>query len=142
MQDHYNLIYREEEREMLPLCEDQGIAVIPWSPLARGKLTREPSDLSTSRSTEDKFVSSLYPQEQNDNAVIERVGHVAKQLGVPMAQVALAWVLASDVITAPIVGVTKQHHLDDAIASLDVDLGAEQITQLEEPYRPHEVAGF
>ena len=142
MQNHYNLIYREEEREMLPLCEDQGIGVIPWSPLARGKLTREPSDLPTSRSTEDTFATTLYPQEQNDNAVIERVGHVAKQLGVPMARVALAWVLASDVITAPIVGVTKQHHLDDAIAALDVDLGAEQITQLEEPYRPHEVAGF
>jgi aryl-alcohol dehydrogenase (NADP+) len=135
-------MYREEEREMLPLCEDQGIAVIPWSPLARGRLTRQPSDLTTTRSTSDQFAGTLYPQEQADNAVIERVGHVAKQLGVPMARVALAWVLASDVITAPIVGVTKQHHLDDAIASLDVDLGAEQITQLEEPYVPHEVVGF
>jgi aryl-alcohol dehydrogenase-like predicted oxidoreductase len=142
MQNHYNLIYREEEREMLPLCEDQGVAVIPWSPLARGKLTREPNGVSTSRSATDAFARTLYPQEQNDNAVIERVSHVAKQLGVPMARVALAWVLASDVITAPIVGVTKQHHLDDAIAALDVDLGAEQITQLEDAYLPHEVAGF
>ena len=142
MQNHYNLIYREEEREMLPLCEDQGIAVIPWSPLARGKLARAASDLSTTRSGSDQFVASLYPQEHADNAVIERVEHVAKQHGVPMARIALAWVLASDVITAPIVGVTKQHHLDDAIAALDVDLGAEQISYLEERYVPHEVAGF
>ena len=142
MQNHYNLIYREEEREMLPLCEDQGIAVIPWSPLARGRLTRPADDLSTTRSSNDRFATTLYPQEQADKAVVERVGHVAKQIGVPMAQVALAWVLANEVITAPIVGVTKTHHLEDAIAALDVDLGAEQIVHLEEPYQPHEVAGF
>jgi aryl-alcohol dehydrogenase (NADP+) len=143
MQNHYNLLYREEEREMLPLCEDQGIAVIPWSPLARGKLTREPG-LSTTRAETDQFAKTLYPREVEavDNSIVERVSHVAKQIGVPMAQVALAWVLSNEVITAPIVGVTKQHHLDDAIAALDVDLGAEQIVHLEEPYRPKEVAGF
>jgi aryl-alcohol dehydrogenase-like predicted oxidoreductase len=143
MQNHYNLVYREEEREMLPLCEDQGIGVIPWSPLARGKLTREPG-LSTTRAETDQFAKNLYPTEVEavDNTIVERVSHIAKQIGVPMAQVALAWVLSQEVITAPIVGVTKTHHLDDAIAALDVDLGAEQITHLEEPYRPREVAGF
>ncbi|HJP73656.1 MAG TPA: aldo/keto reductase [Pseudonocardiaceae bacterium] len=143
MQNHYNLLYREEEREMLPLCEDQGIAVIPWSPLARGKLTREPG-LATTRAETDEFAKTLYPREVEavDNSIVERVSHVAKQLGVPMAQVALAWVLSNEVITAPIVGVTKQRHLEDAIAALDVDLGAEQIVHLEEPYRAKEVAGF
>ena len=143
MQNHYNLVYREEEREMLPLCEDQGIGVIPWSPLARGKLTRDPG-LSTTRAETDQFAKRLYPGEveATDNAIVERVSHVAKQIGVPMAQVALAWVLSQEVITAPIVGVTKPHHLDDAVAAVDVDLGAEQITYLEDPYRPHEVAGF
>jgi aryl-alcohol dehydrogenase (NADP+) len=142
MQNHYNLIYREEEREMLPLCEDQGIAVIPWSPLARGKLTRAANDPSTTRSGSDQFAKTLYTEDYTDQAVIERVDHIAKTRGVPMAQIALAWVLANDVITAPIVGVTKQHHLDDAIAALDIDLGPEPITYLEERYLPHEVAGF
>lgn len=143
MQNHYNLLYREEEREMLPLCEDQGIGVIPWSPLARGKLTREPGQ-STTRAETDQFAKRLYPSEVEtvDNAIIERVGHVAKQVGAPMAQVALAWMLSHEVVTAPIVGVTKPHHLDDAIAALDVDLGAEQLVRLEEAYRPKEVAGF
>jgi aryl-alcohol dehydrogenase (NADP+) len=143
MQNHYNLLYREEEREMLPLCDDQGIAVIPWSPLARGKLTREPG-LSTTRAETDQFARTLYPDEveASDNIIIGRVSRVAKQIGVPMAQVALAWVLSHEEITAPIVGVTKPHHLDDAVAALDVDLGAEQLSHLEEAYRPHEVAGF
>jgi 1-deoxyxylulose-5-phosphate synthase len=141
MQNHYNLIYREEEREMLPLCDDQGIGVIPWSPLARGKLTRDLSE-STLRAENDGFAKNLYPEEEADNVTVERVGHVAKQLGVPRAQVALAWLLSKDTVTAPIVGTTKPHHLDDAIAALSVDLGREQISYLEEPYRPHSVVGF
>jgi aryl-alcohol dehydrogenase-like predicted oxidoreductase len=143
MQNHYNLLYREEEREMLPLCEDQGIGVIPWSPLARGKLTREPGQ-STTRAETDQYAKNLYPSEVEavDNTIIERVSHVAKQVGAPMAQVALAWVLSHEVITAPIVGVTKPHHLDDAVAALDVDLGAEQLMRLEEAYRPKELSGL
>jgi aryl-alcohol dehydrogenase-like predicted oxidoreductase len=142
MQNHYNLIYREEEREMLPLCADQGVGVIPWSPLARGRLTREVGESATVRADNDAFGKNLYPEEQADNVIIERVGHVAKQLGVPRAQVGLAWLLSNDTVTAPIVGTTKPHHLDDAVASVEVDLGQEQISFLEEPYRPHAIAGF
>jgi aryl-alcohol dehydrogenase-like predicted oxidoreductase len=140
MQDHYNLLNREEEREMLPLCVDQGIGVIPWSPLARGRLAR-PWGESTERSEHDAFGSTLY-EESADRPIVERVAEVARERGVPMAQVAMAWMLAKPAVTAPIVGATKPHHLDDAVAAVDLVLGDDEITRLEEPYRPHAVAGF
>ncbi|PJJ63413.1 aldo/keto reductase [Compostimonas suwonensis] len=138
MQPHYNLIYREEEREMLPYCDDQGIGVIPWSPLARGKLTRE-WDTSTSRSETDEFGQVLYRDE--DRAIVETVARIAEQRGLPRAQVALAWVSAQPVVSSPIVGVTKAQHLRDALASLEVTLGDEEIAALEKPYEPHRIAG-
>jgi aryl-alcohol dehydrogenase-like predicted oxidoreductase len=139
MQDHYNLLNREEEREMLPLCADEGIGAIPWSPLARGRLTR-PWDEATERSETDQFGKSLYAEA--DRAVVERVAGVAAERGVPAAQVALAWVARNPVVTAPIVGATKPHHLDDAVASVDLELSAEEVIRLEEPYVPHTVVGF
>jgi aryl-alcohol dehydrogenase-like predicted oxidoreductase len=139
MQDHYNLLNREEEREMLPLCADEGIGVIPWSPLARGRLTRDWAE-STARSESDQFGSTLYAE--GDRAIVERVAEVAEARGVPRAQVALAWVLSKPVVTAPIVGVTKDRHLDDAVAAVDLRLSAEEIARLEEPYTPHPVVGF
>jgi aryl-alcohol dehydrogenase-like predicted oxidoreductase len=139
MQDHYNLLYREEEREMLPLCADQGVGVIPWSPLARGKLTR-PWDETTTRKETDDFGQSLYRDE--DRAIVERVLEVAAKRDLPPAQVALAWLLRNPVVTSPIVGVTKQSHLADAIAAVDVELDADDVAYLEEPYAPHTVAGF
>jgi 1-deoxyxylulose-5-phosphate synthase len=139
MQDHYNLLNREEEREMLPLCADEGIGVIPWSPLARGRLTRD-WDASTARSETDEFGSRLY--DEGDRVVVERVAEVAEARGVPRAQVALAWVLSKPVVSAPIVGVTKDRHLDDAVAAVDLHLSEEEIARLEEPYTPHPVVGF
>jgi aryl-alcohol dehydrogenase (NADP+) len=139
MQDHYNLLNREEEREMLPLCADQGIGVIPWSPLARGRLTRD-WDETTNRSENDAFGRKLYSQ--GDRVIVERVAEIAGQRGISRAQVALAWMLSKPVVTAPIVGVTKDHHLDDAVAAVDVQLTDEEIARLEEPYTPHAVAGF
>jgi aryl-alcohol dehydrogenase-like predicted oxidoreductase len=139
MQDHYNLLNREEEREMLPLCADEGIGVIPWSPLARGRLTRE-WDETTNRSETDEFGSKLY--DDDDRVIVERVAEVAEARGVPRAQVALAWVLSKPVVTAPVVGVTKDQHLDDAVAAVDLQLSAEEIARLEEPYTPHAVVGF
>ena len=139
MQDHYNLLYREEEREMLPLCRDQGIGVIPWSPLARGRLAR-PWDESTNRSQSDAFGSTLYPE--GDRTIVERVAEVANRRGVPMAQVATAWMLSKPGITAPIVGATKPHHIDDAVAAVELSLSDEEVRRLEEPYTPHPVAGF
>jgi aryl-alcohol dehydrogenase (NADP+) len=139
MQDHYNLLNREEEREMLPLCRDQGVGVIPWSPLARGRLARA-WDESTNRSEHDPFGSGLYPE--SDRAIVERVVEVADARGVSMAQVATAWMLSKPGITAPIIGATKPHHLADAIAAVDVTLSDEEIARLEEPYTPHPVAGF
>ncbi len=139
MQNHYNLLYREEEREMLPLCADQGIGVIPWSPLARGKVTRD-WDSSTRRAETDEFGRTLYVD--TDRVIVERVAEVAAARGVSRAQVALAWVLHNPVITAPIVGTTKPHHLDDALAALQINLTDDEVKQLEEPYTPHEVAGF
>jgi aryl-alcohol dehydrogenase-like predicted oxidoreductase len=139
MQDHYNLLNREEEREMLPLCADEGIGVIPWSPLARGRLTRE-WDETTNRSETDEFGSKLY--DDDDRVIVERVAEVAEARGVPRAQVALAWVLSKPVVTAPVVGVTKDQHLDDAVAAVDLQLSAEEIALLEEPYTPHAVVGF
>jgi aryl-alcohol dehydrogenase-like predicted oxidoreductase len=140
MQDHYNLLNREEEREMLPLCADQGIGVIPWSPLARGRLTRDWDD-KTERSETDAFGSRLY-QPDSDRIVVQRVAEVADGRGVPRAQVALAWMLSKSVITAPIVGATKPHHLEDAVAAVDLELSAEEVARLEEPYVPHRLAGF
>jgi aryl-alcohol dehydrogenase (NADP+) len=140
MQDHYNLLNREEEREMHPLCADEGIGVIPWSPLARGRLTRD-WDETTSRSETDAFGSKLY-DESADRAIVERVAEIARERGVARAQVALAWVLARPVVTAPIVGVTKDQHLDDAVAAVDLRLTGEEIARLEEPYTPHPVVGF
>jgi aryl-alcohol dehydrogenase (NADP+) len=140
MQNHYNLLNREEEREMLGLCADQGVAVIPWSPLARGRLTRDWDEV-TERSQSDAFGSTLY-HDQSDRSIVERVAEVAAGRGVPRAQVALAWLLSKPTVTAPIIGATKPHHIDDAVAALDVALTAEEITRLEEPYTPHRVAGF
>jgi aryl-alcohol dehydrogenase (NADP+) len=139
MQNHYNLVYREEEREMLPLCLDQGVGVIPWSPLARGLLTRDLSS-STSRSETDEFGKSLYATA--NRAIIERVATLADERGVSRAQIALAWVSHHPGVTAPIVGATQQQHLDDAIASIEIVLTPEEIRSLEEPYTPQPVQGF
>ena len=139
MQNHYNLIYREEEREMLPLCADQGVGVIPWSPLARGKLTR-PWDETTTRKETDDFGQTLYRDE--DRAITERVLEVAAKRDLSPAQVALAWLLRNPLVTSPIVGVTKPSHLVDAIAAVDVELDPDEVAYLEEPYVPHTVAGF
>jgi 1-deoxyxylulose-5-phosphate synthase len=139
MQDHYNLLNREEEREMLPLCQDQGIGVIPWSPLARGRLTRD-WDVETARSRTDRFGATLY--DESDRAIVEAVADVAAQRGIPRAQVALAWVLAQPAITAPIVGVTRLDQLEDAIAAVDVVLSEEEVDALEAPYSPRTVVGF
>ncbi|MEQ5842292.1 aldo/keto reductase [Paraburkholderia acidicola] len=142
MQNYVNLLYREEEREMLPLCESEGIGVIPWSPLARGRLTRE-WNTSSARSETDEFGRTLYAHtEEADRKVVERVGEIAAARGVPRAQVALAWVLQKKPITAPIVGATKLHHLDDAVAALPLELSGDEIEKLEELYVPHAVAGF
>jgi len=143
MQPHYNLIYREDEREMLPLCQDQKIAVIPFSPLARGWLTRKPSkeQNETLRAQTDTITKQRYEREDNI-AIVEKVSALAEARGLPMAQVALAWVLSKPFVTAPIIGATKPHHLEDAIASLSIQLTPEEIQQLEEPYRPHPIIGF
>ncbi len=142
MQNYVNLLYREEEREMLPLCQAEGIGVIPWSPLARGRLTRD-WDEGSARSETDEFGKTLYARTGDaDRKVVDRVAEVAAKRGVPRAQVALAWVLAKPAVTAPIIGATKLHHLDDAFAALSLKLTAEEIKALEEPYVPHAVAGF
>ena len=139
MQNHHNLIYREEEREMDPQCVDMGVATIPWSPLARGRLTR-PWDEATARSETDEFGKTLYHPE--DRAIVERVGEIASQRGVAMASVALAWLLGKPGVTAPIVGASKPGHLEDAVAALSLTLTEDEVARLEEPYRPHAVAGF
>jgi 1-deoxyxylulose-5-phosphate synthase len=142
MQNHLNLLYREEEREMLPLCADQRIAVVPWSPLARGLLVREPGE-TTPRTTGDAFTSRLYDAAgEADRGIIEAVGAVAKQRGVPRAQVALAWLLHKPGVTSPIIGATKPHHLSDAVAALGLRLTDAEIRRLEEHYRPRAVAGL
>ena len=140
MQDHVNLLNREEEREMLPLCRDQKIAVLPWSPLARGRLTRDWDETSERQST-DVFGRTLYGLD-SDRKVAEAVAAVAKTRGVPRAQVALAWLLQKDGITAPIVGASKFNHLDDAVAALSLKLTADEIAKLEAPYVPHPIVGF
>ena len=138
MQDHYNLVYREEEREMLPLCADQGVGVIPWSPLARGRLTR-PWDTATNRTETDEFGGSLYRDE--DAAIVQTVLDVAGERDVAPAQVALAWLLAQPVVTSPIVGVTKPEHLTDAVAAVDLELTEQELERLGEGYVPHAIAG-
>ena len=141
MQDHLNLLYREEEREMLPLCRAEGIGVIPWSPLARGRLTRDWNE-TTERQETDLFGKTLYAATlEADRRVIERVAAVATARGVPRAQVALAWVIQQRPVTAPIVGASKPQHLDDAVAALSLSLTAAEIATLEEPYVPHRLAG-
>jgi 1-deoxyxylulose-5-phosphate synthase len=139
MQNYYNLLYREEEREMLPLCSDQGVGVIPWSPLARGRLTRA-WDTATARSENDEFGRSLYSDA--DRSVVEAVLEVAAQRGTTPAQIALAWVLANPAVTSPIVGATKPEHLDDAVAATLLRLDDAEIATLEAGYRPHAVVGF
>ena len=139
MQNYVNLLYREEEREMLSLCAEEGVAVIPWSPLARGRLTRD-WDASSARSETDEFGKTLYVD--GDRKVAEAVAEVAKARGVPRAQVALAWVLQKDEITAPIVGASKPGHIEDAVAALELELTDDEIARLEAPYEPHGVAGF
>ena len=137
MQDQYNLVQREEEREMHPFCLDEGIGVIPWSPLARGRLTRDWDDLSTSRSAGDAVAKGYYGQaDESDRAIAAAVGAIASERGVSRAQVALAWVRQHEVVTAPIVGATKSLHLTDAIASLEITLSDDEIARLEEPYVP------
>lgn len=142
MQNHYNLLNREEEREMLPLCAAEGISVLPWSPLARGRLTRDWEERSA-RSETDEVIPRLYAaSEAADRAVVERVAAIAAERGVPRAQVALAWVAQQPSVTAPIVGASKLHHLDDAVAALSLRLTPEELAALEQPYVPHPVVGF
>ena len=138
MQNHYNLLYREEEREMLPLCQDQGVGVVPWSPLARGRLTRD-WGAATARSRTDAFGRNLY--QEGDREIVDAVARIAAERDVPRARVALAWLLHQDAVTAPIVGATKPEHLDDAVASLDLELTEKEIEQLEQPYTPRAISG-
>jgi aryl-alcohol dehydrogenase (NADP+) len=145
MQNHYNLVYREEEREMIPLCRAEGIGLLPWSPLARGflagnRLGREQGFGETARAKTDDYAHALYYQE-SDFAVVDRVTEIARKRGVSNAQVALAWVLRQPGITAPIVGASKMHHLEDAVAALELTLSDEELRALAEPYRPHPVLG-
>jgi aryl-alcohol dehydrogenase-like predicted oxidoreductase len=141
MQNYVNLLYREEEREMLPLCRDQGIGVIPWSPLARGRLTRD-WDTSSARAETDEFGRSLYARTADaDRKVVGAVAAVAARMGVPRAQVALAWLLAKPGVTAPIVGATRLAQLDDAVAALALKLSPDDLAELEAPYVPHAVVG-
>lgn len=144
MQNHYNLVYREEEREMNPLCRDEGIGLLPWSPLARGFLAGnrgKRGEGETARAKSDAFAHNLY-YEASDFAVVERVSEIATARGVSNAQIALAWVLAQPGVTAPIIGASKPLHLDDAIAALDITLTTEELARLAEPYRPHPVLGY
>lgn len=142
MQNHLNLLHREEEREMLPFCADQGIGVIPWSPLARGRLTRDWDETSERQQT-DEFGKGLYAQAVDaDRAVVAAVGRVAERRGVPRAQVALAWVAQKGAVTAPIIGASKPNHLTDAVAALSLQLSGEEVAALEAPYVPHRIAGF
>jgi aryl-alcohol dehydrogenase-like predicted oxidoreductase len=143
MQNHYNLIYREEEREMIPLCRDQGVGLIPWSPLARGKLARGPEAAATKRSQTDRFGKTLYgATAEADNRVIAALDALARRRKVPHAQIALAWLLRNDQVTAPIIGATRMEHLEAAVGAVEVALSNEEVAALETPYVPHPVAGF
>jgi aryl-alcohol dehydrogenase (NADP+) len=145
MQNHYNLIYREEEREMIPLCIDQGVALIPWSPLARGFLegdrTRTPGEGPTKRAQTDQVARNLY-FDNNDYEVAAAVQKIAKERGVTPTQLACAWVLQAPGVTAPIVGATKTHHLKQVFAAVDIKLTAAEVAAMEKPYRPHAVVGY
>ncbi|WP_234537941.1 aldo/keto reductase [Streptomyces shenzhenensis] len=138
MQDHYNLLYREEEREMLPLCADQGVGVLPWSPLARGRLTRDWGTV-TERSATDGFGNRLY--QEGDRAIVEAVTRIAGDRGVPRAQVALAWLLHQHTVTAPIIGAAKPNHVEDAVAAVELELSDKELEELERPYGPHPISG-
>ncbi|MFF1768357.1 aldo/keto reductase [Streptomyces sp. NPDC058249] len=138
MQNHYNLLYREEEREMLPLCEDQGVGVLPWSPLARGRLTRD-WGATTARSRTDEFGRNLY--RDGDREIVDAVARIAAERDVPRARVALAWLLHQSTVTAPIVGATKPHHVEDAVAALALELTEKEIEELERPYTPRAISG-
>ncbi|MFG2374117.1 aldo/keto reductase [Streptomyces sp. NPDC048504] len=138
MQNHYNLLYREEEREMLPLCADQGVGVLPWSPLARGRLTRDWGTV-TERSSTDNFGNRLY--QDGDRAIVEAVTRIAGDRGVPRAQVALAWLLHQSTVAAPIVGAAKPQHIEDAVAAVELELSDKELEELEQPYTPHAISG-
>ena len=143
MQNHYNLLYREEEREMMPLCRDQGVGLIPWSPLARGYLARAPETKGTKRSETDRFGKTLYSSmAEADQRVLAEVDKLAKTRNLPHAQIALAWLLQNDAVTAPIVGATKMEHLETAVGALGVKLSKEEVAALEAPYVAHPIAGF
>jgi len=143
MQNHYNLLYREEEREMMGLCRSEGVGVIPWSPLARGRLARPWQSETTKRYETDLFGKSMYSKtEDADRKVVERLGRISEKRGISQAQLALAWLLSKPGITAPIVGATRPHHLQDAVAALSLRLRPEEIAALEEPYTPHPVLGY
>src|SRR6185295_18175953 len=142
MQDHLNLIYREEEREMLPLCRTERIGVIPYSPLASGRLTRDPGSESTLRSETDQIQKSKYDATTDtDRHIVERVAEIAERHGVPRVHIALAWLLQKQPVTAPIIGATKISHLEDAIGALSLRLTPEEVAYLEEPYVPHPIVG-
>jgi len=144
MQPHYNLLNREEEREMLPLCQAECIGVLPWSPLARGRLARGwETKPSTTRGQTDEYGKKLYSgTEEVDRPMVDRVGEIAKARGIPCAQIALAWLLHKPAVTAPIVGTTKPHHLEEAVAAVDVKLSDAELEALEAPYVPHRIVGF
>jgi aryl-alcohol dehydrogenase-like predicted oxidoreductase len=145
MQNYYNLLYREEEREMLRLCQSEGVGVTPWSPLARGRLARPwTEEPATERAKTDNFARTLYTKTVDlDKPVIDRVNELAKKRGLPPSQLALAWLLQKPVVVSPIVGATKTRHLEDAVAALSVNLSQEEMVQLEELYQPHTApAGF
>ncbi|MFK0150968.1 aldo/keto reductase [Streptomyces sp. NPDC090493] len=138
MQNHYNLLYREEEREMLPLCADQSVGVLPWSPLARGRLTRDWGTV-TERSANDNFGGRLY--QEGDRAIVEAVTRIADDRGVPRAQVALSWLLHQNTVTAPIIGASKPNHIEDAVAAVELQLSDKELEELQEPYGPHPISG-
>jgi aryl-alcohol dehydrogenase-like predicted oxidoreductase len=143
MQDQYNLLEREEEREMHPYCEATGVGVIPWSPLARGRVARPWDESGNGRSGTDEFGKTLYRQDEAANrAIVDAVAAVADDRGVPMAQVALAWVAGKSAVSAPIVGATKEHHIDDAVAAADLELTPDEVARLERAYTPREPSGF
>jgi aryl-alcohol dehydrogenase-like predicted oxidoreductase len=143
MQNHLNLLYREEEREMMGLCVEEGIGVLPWSPLARGRLARQWGHKDTTRAANDSVGETLYAAtEEADRRVVQAVEKIAQAREVPLAQVALAWLLQKPGVTAPVVGVSKPRHLDDALAALDTELTGDEVALLEAPYVPHRVAGF
>ncbi|AKL13409.1 L-glyceraldehyde 3-phosphate reductase [Phytobacter ursingii] len=142
MQDHYNLIYREEEREMLPLCYKEGVAVIPWSPLARGRLTR-PWGETTARIVSDEVGKKLYDEsDENDAQIAERLGSIAEETGATRAQVALAWLLSKPGVAAPIIGASREEQLEELLQAVDLTLKPEQIAEMETPYKQHPVVGF